>query len=695
MMNPEALSILVDRMLDDALTPDERATLAKQIANDPTLHQQIADELALSLQIRATLANDANHRADLLMATLSGSRRFKVEQRIVRAMNTASRPASRRYWLTWSSSAVAALLLITLSILWSTQNHRPVASTKVGNSAPSNKPGPSAIASSPLRETPNNPAANVESSPSSTAPVVVALPPNNSVENISVSNDGEEKNSPSPSDAVAVVIANAAQTPDLVDPSHEKITEKVTPKIGVKPSPTPAIAQPPTVLASQAAVALTPQIPLKTLPQTQKKGPQLVMLSGKAHLRRRDRESTIGANTQLLPGDEINVDMKDDATFVDDRGITWQCGPYTRLSINHANAVEAPRQPISLNFGTIHISAGLGLRPLITTPHIHIDTEAADVTITVTSAWTRVETMGGSVRLGTNVKRPLAPGYFALILPGDSPAIFPAGQTRLAVINGRFTSDGRLQIPRILRGVSVALAAEAHATAVSSPLQDGAWLDQATSHHLNALVDIPKSVPAIRILKHPALSAWVADGDARKAIAIRQADPQRPLHLIQSAPARLAAWASSSELVEDDDAGSERATLAVVPVNAQIHANTWHALVRGAQGVIWTVNDHTNPGEILRPIAAEIEATQNVLTDGTRMRLNLGSDLSAARWDCPDQRLVVVVNRGSETRTVQVPHTRGLSPIFDDDSVIVEQHNEIVSATLPPGAVLALIGTPP
>ena len=687
-MSPEDLSALVDRLLDDALTADERATLAKQIASDSLLHQQIADELALSLQIRATLANDANHRADLLMATLSSSRSFKVEQRIVRALNTTARLSSRRRWLTWSSAAVAALLLMSLSVRWTTHYHHPVAPTKVADSAPANKPGTREIKPLRLRETPTNPDANTNETPPTTAPVVVALPPNDSVENVNVSHESAEQKSPSPSAPLV------AQAPDFVETPSGKIATTIAPDVGIKYSPTPAIAQPPTVLASQAAVTVTHQIPLTALPLTQKNGPQLVMISGNAHLRRRDRESSIEANTQLLPGDEINIDNKDGASFGDERGITWQCSPHTRLSLNRASAIDAPRQPISLNFGTIHLSAGLGLRPFITTPHIHIDTEAADLSITVTSAWTRVETMDGSVRLGTNVKRPLAAGYYALILPGDSPAIFPAGQTRLAVINGRFTSDGRLQIPRILRGVSVALAAEANATAILSPLQDGAWLDQAMSHHLNAFVDIPKSVPPLRMLKHPALSAWVADGDVRKAIAIRQADPQRALHLAPSAPARLAAWASSSELVEDDDAGSERATLAVVPVNEQIHANTWHALVRGAQGVIWTVNDHTNPGEVLRPIAAEIEATQNVLTDGTRMRLNLGSDLSAARWDCPDQRLVVVVNRGSEMRSIQVPHTRGLTPISDDHSVTLEKHHEIITATLPPGAVLALIGTP-
>ena len=118
--------------------------------------------------------------------------------------------------------------------------------------------------------------------------------------------------------------------------------------------------------------------------------------------------------------------------------------------------------------------------------------------------------------------------------------------------------------------------------------------------------------------------------------------------------------------------------------------------MRGANGVIWSVNDHHDPGASLRPLSAAVDAASSLLTDGVRTRLSLsaasGSEVTAARWDRIDRRLIVVVNRSREVRPVALSQTRGLQPLEADDSIIMTQSDDAISAQLPPGAVLVLLG---
>ena len=682
-MTPDDLGLLVDRLLDDVLSPDERAAFAAQLADDPLLRQQLADELSLALRIRASLADDAEQRADLLMATLSGSRRLALERRINLQLDATRDPPRR--WLPWVSAAAAALVMAVMGGWWLGHDHSRGTHSTLVKTRGHSQPEPSFV---DVRDDRNAP-----------LPVVVDLTPGPS-------------ESPAP-----VTAADGVATKPIVDPPAPDAPKTATAPdnrvVSNEPAPgdnVAAIPEPqapptgPRPLAKSAdramdrAVAANLPPPINatlTKPGTpspttraQRLIPPLV-INGSARLRRQGHESAIDASMRLVPGDEILVDGEG-AELSNDRGVTWWGGPGTRLSIPTPRPTDVLRQPVHLTTGTLHVTAGQNLRPLITTPHIRIDIEDAELWITVTAAWTRIETVNGSVRLGASVVRPLAAGSYAVVLPGLPPAIRPAAQSRLEVIAGRFARDGAAVVPRILRGVPVAIADDAGATAVLAPLGDGIWLDQAVAHGLLAIAELPSTPPSARILNRAALTAWLADGDTRGATALRRADPLRPIHLAGPLPTRQPSWATSSELAREADAGIGRAMLAMVTVDDGVRANTWDALVRGAQGVIWTVSDHHDPGTVLRPLSAALDATTSLLTDGTRTRLYLGassgSDVSAARWDCLGRRLIVVVNRSAESRPVAITQTRDLHPLVEDASIIMTQTDDTTSAQLPPGA---------
>jgi hypothetical protein len=675
-MTPEDLSVLVDRLLDDALSPQERDNLAARIAHDADLHQRLASELALALQIRAVLAQDAEQRADLLMATLSGSRRLALAERLDRAIDATAGRAFPR-WLPWTSVAAAAVLMLLIGGWWSQRTPARSPARDVASTAPA-----------PQRTTPvavNPPSTPVIATPE-TPRALPAVDP-----------------TPIPD---ALVAQTAAQTGGEPAPP-----DAATPDAAPEPAPLAAISSTPDVResaplnATQAnSVLAKPDLrALRSVPP--------VLIKGSPLVRRQGREAASVDGFRLVPGDEVRV-SGDGADLNDDRGITWWCSPDTRLSLPPARPVEVMRQPVHVTLGTVHVTAAMGLRPLITTPHLRIDADEADVWLTVTTQGTRVETISGSVHIdittasvqrpgstkprpGIKTVRPLAPGFYALTHPGQGLEIHPTGQNRLSVIGGRFARDGDLQIPRILQGTTATIAADLGATALLAPLADGTWLDQASYRHLNALIELPPTAPATRILKHPALSAWVTTNDARAASAMRRADPLRPIHLAGPAPAKLPTWATTSELPSDGDAPAGRATLAVIPVDAQVHAHTWDALIRGAQGLIWTVVDQHDPAPALQSLTAALDATQSLLTDGSRAPIALGDGIRAARWDRPGRRLVVVVNRNDAERTLPIPHTSGLAPVGADESLAVSTTGDLTTATLPPHGVLILQGSVP
>lgn len=679
-MMPDELGTLIDRLLDDALTPEERTALAARLSDDPLLRQQLSDELALALQIRASLADDAEQRADLLMATLSGSRRLALERRINQQLDQAQ--ATRLQWLPWTSVAAAALLVAMIGGWWLT--HDRSRSPLVASPAQP-QPRPASIAAQDIRDSSptatNNTAPAPDGSPAPAADVVAIRPIPDPVV--------PPAPAPPTTDSAVGIEPRSA-------PGDDSLATTVPPAPTTSPSPAPVIADHAVVANPQLPINATQAKPGTPLPvsRSQRLIPPL-LINGSARLRRLGRESTIDANVRLVPGDEIQVDGEG-AELTNDRGVTWWSGPGTRLTLPVPKPTDVARQPIHLTTGTLHVTAGQNQRPLITTPHIRIDVEDADLWISVTSAWTRVETISGSVRLGTQTVRPLAAGSYAVVLPGLPPAINPSAQTRLAVIAGRFARNGEAVIPRIVRGVPVAVAAEAGASGVLAPLGDAVWLDQAAAHDLLALAEVPTATPSQRILRNAALTAWVADGDLRGAPGLRRVDALRPIHLSGPPPVRMPGWATSAELAGDADAGSGRAMLAVVPVDDQVRAGTWDALVRGANGVIWSVSNHQDPGASLRPLAAAVDATSSLLTDGVRTRLSLsaasGSEVTAARWDRLDRRLIVVVNRSREVRPVVLSQTRGLQPLEADDSIVMTQSGDSTSAQLPPGAVLVLLG---
>lgn len=680
-MTPDELGNLIDRLLDDALAPDERDALAARLSDDPLLRQQLSDELALALQIRASLADDAEQRADLLMATLSGSRRLALERRINQQLDEA---ADRRPWLPWASVAAAALLVAMIGGWWLTHDRSrgPLVA------APSQlQPRPAPVAAQDVRDSSptaaNDTAPAPDGSPAPAADAVATRPIPDAVV------------PPAPAPAPTTTDTAIGSKPGPA-PGDDALAATIPPAPTTNPSPTPVVADHAVVANPQLPINATQAKPGTPLPvsRSQRLIPPL-LINGSARLRRLGRESAIDANVRLVPGDEILVDGEG-AELTNDRGVTWWSGPGTRLILPMPKPTDVARQPIHLTTGTLHVTAGQNLRPLITTPHIRIDVEDADLWISVTSAWTRVETVSGSVRLGTQTVRPLAAGSYAVVLPGLPPAINPSSQTRLAVIAGRFARNGEAVIPRIVRGVPVAVAAEAGASGVLAPLGDAVWLDQAAAHDLLALAEVPTAMPSQRILRNAALTAWVADGDLRGAPGLRRVDALRPIHLSGPPPVRMPGWATSAELAGDADAGSGRAMLAVVPVDDQVRAGTWDALVRGANGVIWSVSNHQDPGASLRPLAAAVDATSSLLTDGVRTRLSLsaasGSEVTAARWDRLDRRLIVVVNRSREVRPVVLSQTRGLQPLEADDSIVMTQSGDSTSAQLPPGAVLVLLG---
>jgi len=667
-MTPEALSEVVERLLDDAVSPTERGDLAALIARDVDLHHRLASELALALQIRAVLADDAEQRADLLLATLSGSRRLALAQRIDQAIDATARRSSVR-WLSWSGVAAAALLMLLVGGWWWPHTPARAPLRSVATSAPvpqKSSPSPVAVTLPLAAHTPAGVVAPAAPEPA---------PP------------GEVPDAPASEPAAAEVVVVDA-VPTSVQPSE------YAPSVGEAPTISATLANP--VLAKPDPKALRLVHPL--------------LINGSAQVRRQGREAASVADQRLVPGDEVRV-SGDGADLTDERGMTWWCSPDTRLTLPLPRVVDVVRQPLHVTLGTVHVTAAMGLRPLITTPHLRIDAEEADVWLTVTTQGTRVETIAGSVHIaiastsvvrpgtaltrpGTKTVRPLAPGFYALSHPGQALEIHPSGQNRFSVIGGRFARDGDLLIPRILRGVSATIAADLGGTALVAPLGDGAWLDQAAYRHLIALVELPPTTPAPRFFKHPALSAWIATNDTRAANAMRRADPLRPIHLAGPAPAKLPAWASSSELPSTGDAPAARATLAVVAVDDQVQSNSWDALIRGAQGLIWSVGEH-DPAEALRPLIAALDATQGLLTDGSRVRLDLGGDIVAAQWNRPGRRLVVVVNRRGEPVTVEVPHTRGLEAFGADESYAVTTTGDLTTAMLPAGGVLIMQGALP
>ncbi len=672
-MTPEDLSILVERLLDDDLTPGQRATLAAQLVDDDALQQRLAGELGLALQIRAVLAEDAEIRADLLLATVSGSRRLALAQRIDHAIDLAAAPPARARWLPWSGLAAAAAVLLIVIAGWSLPR-----------------------APSPAPPRPLEVAAPTSPAPAPAPPV---LPPSPATVTVTVPQalDG-------PVAAIASPVAVVVVVPDIVAPTAPE-----------SPAPAPAIAANALVPVPRDDADVTSLLKASQAnPMLAKADPKALrlvpplMINGAAQVRRQGRVADSAENLRLIPGDELRVGA-DGAELRDERGLTWWCGPDTRLALAIPRVVEAARQPLHVTLGTLHVTAAMGLRPLITTPHLRIDAEEAELWLTVTTLGTRVETVSGSVRIeitsvtrpgatavrpGAKAVRPLAPGFYALCHPGQAPEIHQAGAGRLSVLSGRFTRDGVLLIPRILRGVSATIAADLGGTAVQAPLGDGAWLDQAAYRHLHALVELPASTPAMRVLRHPALGAWIATSDARAALAMRRADPLRPIHLAGPAPTKLPAWATSSELATSDEAPVGRATLAVIAVDARVEEHSWDALIRGAQGLIWTIDEQT-PAEALRPLIAALEVGQGLLIDGARVRLDLGSGFSAARWDRPGRRLVVVINHADEARAVAVPQTRGLAALAADDSWAVATSGELTTATLPPHGVLILSGARP
>jgi hypothetical protein len=671
-MTPEALSLMVDRLLDDALSPTERDDLAALIAQDAELHQRLASELALALQIRAQLAQDAEQRADLLLATLSGSRRLALAERLDRAIDAAARPTFPR-WLPWASVAAAAVLMLVIGSWWTHRQPTHRATQPVATTPPAPQPTTSV-------------AANPQTIPVIAEPEQLpALP--------------TADPTPTPNE----LVAQAAGNPTLPIIAMPEQPREAAPLAFAQPNTDPSPVSP---LNATQANSVLPKPDLRAL-----RSVPPVLISGSARVRRQGREAASQDGFRLVPGDEVRV-SGDGADLQDDRGITWWCSPDTRLTLPPVRAVEVLRQPVHLTLGTVHVTAGMGLRPLITTPHLRMDAEEADVWLTVTTQGTRVETISGSVHIdittasvtrpgaskprpGIKTVRPLAPGFYALTHPGQGLEIHPAGQNCLSVIGGHFARDGDLFIPRILHGTTPAIAADLGGTAVLAALGDGTWLDQAAYRHLNALVELPATTPTTRILKHPALSAWVTTNDARAASAMRRTDPLRPIHLAGPAPAKLPAWATSSELPSEGDAPAGRATLAVIPVDAQVQANSWDALMRGAQGVIWTVVDQHDPAAALQPLTAALDATQGLLTDGIRTPFALGDGIRAAHWDRPGRRLVVVINRADGERALKIPHTSGLAPFAADDSVAVSTTGDVTSATLRPGAVLIMQGSVP
>ncbi len=675
-MTPEQLSVVVERLLDDDLSHMERTNLSALIAQDADLHQRLASELALALQIRAVLAQDAEQRADLLMATLSGSRRLALADRLDRAIDAAALPAAPR-WLPWTSVAAAALLMLLIGGWWSQR-------------APTRNPTRDVVITAPAPQRTIPVAVNPPTTPVIAAPETpLALP--------------AADPTPTPDALVAQTAAQSAGEPASPEIATPEAAPEKAPLANVPLTPDVRESAPLSATQANSVLAKPDLRALRSVPP--------VLISGSAQVRRQGREAASVDGFRLVPGDEVRV-SGDGADLNDDRGITWWCSPDTRLTLPPTRTVEVVRQPLHVTLGTVHVTAAMGLRPLITTPHLRIDAEEADLWLTVTTQGTRVETVSGSVHIdittasvqrpgttkprpGIKTVRPLAPGYYALTHPGQGLEIHPAGKNRLSVIGGRFARDGDLQIPRILHGTSATVAADLGGTALLAPLADGTWLDQAAYRHLNALIELPPTTPATRILKHPALSAWVTTNDTRAATAMRRADPLRPIHLAGPAPAKLPTWATTSELPSDGDAPTGRATLAVIPVDAQVHAHTWDALIRGAQGLIWTVVDQHDPAPALQSLTAALDATQSLLTDGSRAPIALGDGIRAARWDRPGRRLVVVVNRNDGERALQIPHTSGLAQVGADESLAVSTTGDLTTATLPPHGVLILQGPAP
>ncbi len=658
-MTTDELATLVERLLDNDLAAHERDALANRLTSDVVLRERLTDELALALQVRAALTGAPDTRAELLMASLSGSRRLRLGDRIDAAItlspiNTPS--PIRRPWL---GVALTAAALAVLVIGWWILPQRHATAGRAELTQQSAVPRPPTA--EPFTRTPDTVDQRQPTAPtSSTTPVEVTR---------------IQPDEPQP-----VAIADPAPAASQVEaPSFGAPTDGAAPS-----DPQRTNEQRGAVVATQASPKL-PQPDPKALRLT-----PALQLNGNANLKRQDRIAPVEQAVRVVAGDEVTV-TGDGAELSDERGMWWWAGPGTCLSVLNPRPVDAQRQPLHLTTGTLHITATQGLRPLLTTPHVRISCEEADLWVTVFRGWTRIETISGTVHLGTSVVRPLAPGNYAVVLPGQPPQINAAGRDRWSVIGGRLTRDGVPFIARLVDGVEVATAVELGADGLVAPADDGRWLDHATFHEIRALINSTTS-PSARVLQHPAIAGWFSD--TRTGAALRRADPLRWIHLDGERPARWPTWADSSVLLADEDAKGPHPLLATIAVDDEVRSHTWEALARGAQGVLWQVDgDHSALSALtdtVRALSDAIRVVSPLLCDGTRTRLDLGDGVTGASWSRQGRRVLVVVNRRDQPATVTIPQARGLHPL--EQAGAIDLAPDQTSVELPAGTALVLHG---